>query len=170
MLKLERTCSCCGVDISHKKAVAKFCSRHCKETMKARRKRGETRDYQGRTCAVCNNDISSMNISTIYCSNRCYHQTDAYKDYSKAYERSDRRKAHRKAYRATYRQTEGYAKSRWSINQKNSKLAARVNSMFTIATESQRHRLADWLLKVGHKATVYYQVDDWLADYNTSSI
>jgi len=73
-----------------------------------------------------------------------------------------------KAFQEKYHETGGYSKSQWSQNQKNSKTSLRLNSMFTKATERQRHRLADWLLRVNHKAAKYYVVDDWIADYNTS--
>ena len=122
------------------------------------------KDYAQRTCGNCGVSIKHRGHQAKFCSNKC--RVEGSKDNQRAYGRSEVKKAWRRKYRQT---SEVHAQSKWSQNQKNSKLALRVNSMFTKATKSQRHRLADWLLRVHHKAINYYAVDDWLAEYNTSS-
>lgn len=139
----QRNCSVCGVDISSKRSDAKFCSKTC--TKKAWSVTPKGKALQKR-------------------SNKKYGQTEAGKASRHTYYLSDKGQASHKK----HNKSDTRFNTQWSINQKNSKLALKVNSMFTKATERQRHRLADWLLRVHHKSCVYYTVDDWIADYNTS--
>ena len=145
----QRTCSVCGVDISSKRSNIKTCSNKCSKKAYKLTKAGKA-SQRASVIKLQNSYEGKLNKAI---SNKKWYYSDK-----------------GKATREVYVKSDGYAKSQWSINQKNSKTSLRVTSMFTKATERQRHRLADWLLRVNHKVCNYYVVDDWIADYNTSGL
>lgn len=118
------------------------------------------KDYAQRTCGRCGVDISSKRSNAKFCTERCRKRAEVRRwtktpngrvSINKCRNNSDAHKV--------YKQT-GYMQA--------SKTALRIDSMFERATERQRQRLADWLLRVRTKPCSYWSLDEWISVYNTN--
>lgn len=162
---MSRTCKQCNDCIEHKRKDAVFCSRECRSTAyqqtdksKAMNKAYQKSDkYKAYKKAYQQSDKGKA-------TQKAYDQSDERKAKNKAYKQTDKYKASRKAYRETSAVDAEY---RWKNYQQNSVTAKRILDMFDRATEWQRVRLADWLLRVPKKPCSYWLLEDYLSDYNS---
>lgn len=68
----ERVCAWCGADISHRKWSAKTCDNICKEKLRHRLRRPDSKPFcEERKCEVCGATYNALTATRRYCGKAC---------------------------------------------------------------------------------------------------